>query len=144
MRHAVIDHRAYARVAMQDLGTAAGRRISSKGRSDIPLDQRANSGELGSECVHDAIDLIWSEPLARSLGSKQHGAAPDLLAQSSERRRKVCGYRRLTIGSNAEFTRKERRTQLGQHAGDLSARWSVACRHRTTREGSVGGGQCAT
>jgi len=56
----------------------------------------------------------------------------------------VCRYRRLTIGRNAEFTREERRTQLGQHAGDLTARWSVACRHRTAREGSVGGGQCAT
>jgi len=128
---------------MQDLGTAAGRWVSRKGRGDIPLNQRANSGELSSERARHAIDLIWSESLTWSLGSKQHGAASDLLAQSGECRRKVCGNRRLTICGNAEFTRKERRTKLGQHAGDLTTRWSVACRHRTTREGSVGGGQCA-
>ena len=87
VRHAVIDHRAYARVAMQDLGTAAGRRVSRKRRGDIPLDQRANGGELGGERVHDAINLIWSEPLTWSLSGEEHGAASDLLAQSGERRR---------------------------------------------------------
>ena len=129
---------------MQDLGTAPGRWVSRKGRGDIPFNQRANSGERGGERVRHTIDLIWSEPLARSLGSKQHDAASDLLAQSGERRRKVCRYRRLTIRGNAEFTRKERRTKLGQHAGDLTPGWAVARRHRTTREGSVSGGQCAT
>jgi hypothetical protein len=128
---------------MQDLGTATSRWVTRKGRGDIPLNQRANSGEFGSERTRHAIDLICSEPLARSLGGEEHGAASDLLAQSGKRRRKVCSYRRPTICGNAEFTRKERRTKLGQHAGDLAARWSVARRHRTTREGSVGGGQCA-
>jgi hypothetical protein len=129
---------------MQDLGTAAGRWVSRKRRSDISLNQRANRRKLGSERVRHAVDLIWSEPLAWSLGSKQHGAASDLLTQSGERHREMCGYRRLTIGRNAEFTWEERRTKLGQHAGDLTARWAVARRHRTTREGGVGGGQCAT
>jgi hypothetical protein len=129
---------------MQDLGTAAGRRVSRKGCGNIPLNQRANSGELGSERVRHAINLIWSESLTWSLGGEEHAAASDLLAQSGERRCKVCGNRRLAICGNAEFTRKERRTKLGQHAGDLTARWAVACRHRTTREGSVGGGQRAT
>ena len=54
------------------------------------------------------------------------------------------GHRRLTISSNAEFTRKERGTKLSQHAGNLPARWPVACRHRTAREGSVSGGQRTT
>jgi hypothetical protein len=129
---------------MQDLGTAASRWVTRKGRGDIPLNQRTNSGEFGSERTRHAVDLIWSESFTWSLGGKQHGAASDLLAQPGERRRKVCGYRRLTICGNAEFSRKERRTKLGQHAGDLTARWAVACRHRTTREGSVGGGQRAT
>ena len=56
----------------------------------------------------------------------------------------MCGYRRLTIGRNAKLSRKECGTKLGQHASDLTARWAVARRHRTTREGSVDGGQCAT
>ena len=129
---------------MQDLGAAACRWVSRKCRGDIPLDQRANGGELGRERVRDAIDLIRGEPLAWSLGGKQYGAASDLLAQSGERRRKVCGHRRLAIGGYAELSRKERRTKLSQHAGDLAARWPVACRHRTTRKGSVSGGECAT
>jgi hypothetical protein len=56
----------------------------------------------------------------------------------------VCGYRRLTIGSNAKLTWKECGTKFREHAGDFATRWAVACRHRTAREGSVGGGQCAT
>ena len=52
---------------MQDLGAAAGRWVSRKGRGNIPLDQRTNGWELGRERVRHAINLIWSEPLARSL-----------------------------------------------------------------------------
>jgi hypothetical protein len=56
----------------------------------------------------------------------------------------VCGYRCLTIGCNAKLTREECGPKLSQHAGNLTARWAVACGHRTTREGGVGGDQRAT
>jgi hypothetical protein len=106
---------------MQDLGTAAGRWVSRKGCGNIPLNQRANSGELGSERVRHAINLIWSESLTWSLGGEQHGAASDLFAQAGKCRGEVCGNRRLTIGGNAELARKECRTKFGQHAGNLAA-----------------------
>jgi hypothetical protein len=105
---------------MQDLGTAAGRRVSRKGRGDIPLNQRTNSGELGSERARHAVDLIWSESLAWSLRGKQDRAAANLFTQPCERRRKVCGYRRLTICGNAELAWKECRTKFGEYARDLA------------------------
>ena len=46
------------------------------------------------------------------------------------------------ISGDAELTREECGTQFGQHSGNLATRWAVACRHRTTRKGGVGGGQC--
>jgi hypothetical protein len=128
---------------MQDLGTAASRWVTRKGRGDIPFNQRTNRGELGRKCVRHAIDLICSEPLARSLGGEEHGAASDLLAQSGKRRGEMCGHCHIAIGRNAELAWKECRAKFSQHAGNLATRWSVARRHRTTREGSVGGGQCA-
>jgi hypothetical protein len=51
---------------------------------------------------------------------------------------------RLAIGGNAELAWEECGTQLGQHARDLAARWSVARRHRTAREGGIGSGQRTT
>jgi hypothetical protein len=54
----MIDHGAYARVAMQDLGTAPGRRVACKRCGNIALNQCANSGERGGEFVRNAINLI--------------------------------------------------------------------------------------
>ena len=54
------------------------------------------------------------------------------------------GHCRIAIGGDAELAWKERRTQLGQHAGNLATRWAVARRHRATRKGGIGGGECAT
>jgi hypothetical protein len=53
-------------------------------------------------------------------------------------------HSRLAIGGNTELARKECCTKFGQHAGDLAARWSVARRHRTAREGGIGSGQRTT
>jgi hypothetical protein len=71
--------------------------------------------------LHDAIDLIGGEPLTWSLGGEQYGAASDLFAQAGKCRGEVCGNRRLSIGGDAELARKECRTKLGQHAGNLAA-----------------------
>ena len=56
----------------------------------------------------------------------------------------MCGNRRLTIGRNAELAWKECRAKFSQHAGNLATRWAVARRHRATRKGGIGGGECAT
>jgi hypothetical protein len=144
VRHAVIDHRAYTRVSMQNLRTAACRWVTGKGRGDIAFNERANRGELGRKCARDAIDLIRGEPFAWSLCRKQHGAASNLLAQTDECRTQVCGNRRITISGHTKLARKECRAQFGQHAGNLAARWAVARRHRTAREGGIGSGQFTT
>jgi hypothetical protein len=144
VRHAVVNHGAHARVAMQDLGTAARRRIARKRRGDIPLNQCANSGQLGCERVRDTIDLIRGEPLTWSLGGEQYGAASNLFAQAGKGRGEMCGNRRLTIGGNAELARKECGTKFGQHASNLTTRWAVARRHRTASKGSIGSGQFTT
>jgi hypothetical protein len=54
------------------------------------------------------------------------------------------GHCRIAIGGDAELAWKECRAKFSQHACDLATRWAVARRHRATREGSVGGGECAT
>jgi hypothetical protein len=129
---------------MQDFRTATCRWISRKRRGDVPFNQCANGRELGSERVRDAIDLIRGEPLTRPLGGKQHGASSDLLAQTGERRGEMCGHCHIAIGRNAELAWKECRAKFSQHAGNLATRWAVARRHRATRKGGIGGGECAT
>jgi hypothetical protein len=129
---------------MQNLRAAACCWVSRKRCGDIAFNQRANRGKLGRECARDAIDLIRGEPLTRPLGGKQHRASSDLLAQTGERRGEMCGHCHIAIGRNAELAWKECRAKFSQHAGNLATRWAVARRHRATRKGGIGGGECAT